>query len=103
MLRARNTFFSESNMNSLNYVNPSNYPNMSMPNVQAQSASNSYYQGPAMNYQDAYNYQNSNLNDYDNRLAKIERSINRLDARVTKLENKAQVTTEDINNTLYMV
>lgn len=102
MLRARNTFFQESNMNSVNYVNPNGpYQSMGVPSIQSQSASNSYYQGPA--YQEPYYQNNSNLSDYDNRLAKLERSINRLDARVTKLENKAQVTTEDINSTLYMV
>ena len=46
MLKSRNSFFSESNMNSINYVNP-NPGNMNymMPNVQTQSASNSFYQG----------------------------------------------------------
>ena len=101
-------------MNSINYVNP-NPGNMNymMPNVQTQSASNSFYQGTAMNqpYTTYPAYQNypvqmdsvSSVNDYDNRLAKLERSINRLDARITKLENKAQMTTDDITNNLYMV
>lgn len=114
MLKSRNSFFSESNMNSINYVNP-NPGNMNymIPNVQTQSASNSFYQGPAMNqpYTTYPAYQNypvqmdsvSSVNDYDNRLAKLERSINRLDARITKLENKAQMTTDDITNNLYMV
>lgn len=112
MLKSRNSFFSESNMNSVNYVNPTpNYyqmPTGQMGNIQASSASNSFYQGPAYQnpmYQGNINqgYDYSQTNDYDNRLAKIERSINRLDARITKLENKAQITTEEVNNTLYMV
>ena len=108
MLKSRNSFFSESNMSSLNYINP-NQPGMNymIPNIQSQSASNSFYQGPVpmdYNYQNQNVYNNSTVNDYDNRLAKLERSINRLDARITKLENKAQITTEDItNNNLYMV
>ena len=111
MLKSRNSFFSESNMNSINYVNP-NPSNMNymMPNVQTQSSSNSFYQGPAVmpEYQTFPNYPtqantNQQVNDYDNRLAKLERSINRLDARITKLENKAQMTTDEITNNLYMV
>lgn len=112
MLKSRNSFFSESNMNSINYVNP-NPSNMNymMPNVQTQSASNSFYQGPAVMpeaYPNYLNYPtqtvtNQQINDYDNRLAKLERSINRLDARITKLENKAQMTTDEITNNLYMV
>ncbi len=113
MLKSRNSFFSESNMNSINYVNPNpGNVNYMMPNVQTQSASNSFYQGPAINqpfptYPTYQNYpnskDNSSMNDYDNRLAKLERSINRLDARITKLENKAQMTTDEITNNLYMV
>lgn len=108
MLKSRNSFFSESNMNSINYMNP-NQPGMNYmtPNIQSQSASNSFYQGPVpmdYNYPNQNAYNNGTVNDYDNRLAKLERSINRLDARITKLENKAQITTEDItNNNLYMV
>ena len=108
MLKSRNSFFSESNMNSINYMNP-NQPGMNYmtPNIQSQSASNSFYQGPVpmdYNYPNQNAYNNGAVNDYDNRLAKLERSINRLDARITKLENKAQITTEDItNNNLYMV
>lgn len=108
MLKSRNSFFSESNMNSINYMNP-NQPGMNYmtPNIQSQSVSNSFYQGPVpmdYNYQNQNVYNNGTVNDYDNRLAKLERSINRLDARITKLENKAQITTEDItNNNLYMV
>ena len=112
MLKSRNSFFSESNMNSINYVNP-NPSNMNymMPNVQTQSASNSFYQGPAVmpeTYPNYLNYPtqtgtNQQINDYDNRLAKLERSINSLDARITKLENKAQMTTDEITNNLYMV
>lgn len=114
MLKSRNSFFSESNMNSINYVNPNpGNVNYMMPNVQTQSASNSFYQGPAMmpEYTTYPAYQNypvqtnttTQVNDYDNRLAKLERSINRLDARITKLENKAQITTDEITNNLYMV
>ena len=108
MLKSRNSFFSESNMNSINYMNPNpTGMNYMTPNIQSQSASNSFYQGPVpmdYSYQNQNIYNNGSVNDYDNRLAKLERSINRLDARITKLENKAQITTEDItNNNLYMV
>lgn len=117
MLKSRNSFFQESSMNSQIIQNPSPmpfsqgfYPDAQ---VQAQSASNSFYQGPIGNgYSNqmsnpsgntTYNTYNNVNDDFENRLAKIERAINRLDSRITKLENKSQITTDDLNNSMYMV
>ena len=56
--------------------------------------------------QGQYNYNNMGMNyqdDYDNRLAKLERQINRLDARITKLENANKIFTEESSSSMYMV
>lgn len=117
MLKSRNSFFSESSMNYQNY-----YPNYNMQqpftpqmNVQSGSAQNTFYSGPVpnQNFQQQYNGMNpnqtpyynnyDNMADYDNRLAKIERQINRLDSRVTKLEQSAKIISDDVSSSLYMV
>ena len=45
----------------------------------------------------------NNMDDYDNRLAKIERQINRLDARISKLENANKIVSDDLGSSMYMV
>ena len=110
MLKSRNSFFSESSMNYQNY-----YPNYGMQQpiapqmyVQSGSQQNSFYSGPVNNVPNQnsqlpnYNYNNFET-DYDNRLAKIERQINRLDSRVTKLEQSAKIISDDVSSSLYMV
>ena len=99
MLRNRNSFFQEANCSTQSFM-----PNM-MPNpmnynqgVNAAQASQSYYSGPALN-QGNYN----NFEDYDNRIAKLERQINRLDARISKLENSSKLESVDISSNMYMV
>ena len=47
--------------------------------------------------------QPNNMEDYDNRLAKIERQINRLDARLNKLENANKIVSDDLGSSMYMV
>lgn len=99
MLRNRNSFFQEANMSSA----------FSMPNMNS-----NYMQGPVIPYQASQASQsfyssptpmgvNNNFEDYENRLAKIERQINRLDLRISKLENAAKIENVDISNSMYMV
>ena len=86
MKKNRNTFFQESSYQSYN-------PNMAMAGgAPYQTASNYFYQG----------------NDIESRIAKIERQLNRLDYRISKLENTGSTITneefETNNNTnMYML
>ena len=97
MKKTRNSFFQESNYQSYN-------PNMAMNGgAPYQTASNYFYQGPMPN-----NYNtNMNSNDIESRLAKIERQINRMDYRISKLENSNNVISSDdfeVNNSnMYML
>ena len=77
------------------------YPNNMMPNYPMGSTSNSsYYEGPMMPNMpnDSYN------NEIETRLAKIERQINRLDTRLTKLESDTPISNiKDYDNNMYML
>lgn len=95
MRKNRNSFFAENNMNFQNY-NPlsANVP------YQTANATNSFYAGPMPMLP------NSDINDISERLAKIERQINRLDHRITKLENMGIKSTDDFDsnaNNMYMI
>ena len=96
MKKTRNSFFAESSYQSYN-------PNMNMQQEPFQSASNYFYQGPMPNN---YNTHNTG-SDLENRLAKIERQLNKLDYRLSKLENVSNVVSSDdlsINNSnMYML
>ena len=106
MKKTRNAFFSESayqsytpNMNMNGIPNQNNVPNQ-MP---FQSASNYFYQGPVPN-----NYNTSmGGNDIESRFAKIERQLNRIDYRLSKLENSSNVISSDdfdtSNSNMYML
>ena len=97
MLRNRNSFFQEASMSSQSII-----PNMAMyqtPGVNAAQSSQSYYSGPMPNQ----NMYNNLMDDYDNKLAKLERQINRLDARITKLENSSKLESIDMSSNMYMV
>ena len=98
MRKDRNTFFQEANMSAMGYM-----PNQNMMNpypYQATQMSNTYYNGPDMMMGN---------NDLESRLAKIERQIHRLEARVSKLETTLPLnytTDSDIdvtNNSMYML
>lgn len=105
MKKTRNAFFAESTYQSYN-------PNMSMQmpinnGAPYQTASNYYYQGPLPNAMpNNYNTLNT-TNDIESRLAKIERQINRIDYRLTKLENTNNIiSSEDFdtnNSNMYML
>ncbi len=109
MKKDRNSFFQEAN-----YMSQANYPNPNMTPYQATSYSNQgFYAGPPITPQmpNNYNIQNSgypvnnDYSDFESRLAKLERQVNRLDSRVTKLENNSFYTTDEMDNTtnVYMV
>ncbi len=112
MKKDRNTFFAESSfMNNSNFPNP-NMNVANMPFTQSSYANQGFYAGPMNNNMPInYNTQpnpNTNYNDYsdlESRLSKIERQINRIDARLNKLENNNFYTTEDVDttNNIYMV
>ena len=84
MKKNRNAFFSEGNM-SYQTFNPQENMMGPMP-FPAQTAYNSYYAG--------YNPMTAG-NDIESRLAKIERQINRLDHRITKLETTTSPIIDD--------
>ncbi len=101
MLKNRNSFFQEASMSTQSFMpnmNMNPYPMPQAPYSAAQ-ASQSYYSGPAINQ--GSNYYNNE--DYENRLAKLERQINRLDARISKLENSNKLESIDISSNMYMV
>ncbi len=110
MKKDRNAFFNEANFNTSSFVGAPNIPNMNMNypmngNYSGAQASQSFYSGPVpMNYNPTMgqNMNNDYLSDFESRMAKIERQINRLDARVSKLESKGLVTTENFDNTTNM-
>lgn|SRR5574344_122891 len=99
MKKDRNSFFAYDGFN--NQMNPNM---MGMP--QAVSSNSNFYAGPMPG-----NNLNPNMySDIDVRLSKIEREINRLDTRVSRLEgtsmNPTTTTKESdlsFNNTMYMV
>ena len=87
MVRNRNSFFQEAQFSQQSYMPGINY------NMPINASSSSYYSGPVPN---------NNFDDYESRLSKIERQINRLDARISKLENKS-LESIDINSNMYML
>ena len=106
MKKDRNTFFNESGFQQSygttmsNYGMPMNYP---MNSGFGGQANQNFYTNPMMN---SGMMPNSSSNDYmsdiESRLAKIERQINRLDARISKLESKGVLTTENYDSTTNM-
>ena len=108
MKKTRNSFFSES---SYQAYNPT--PNMNQQAAPYQTASNYFYQGPVPMQgpmSNNYNTLGNNLgtnNDIESRLAKIERQINRIDYRLSKLENTNNIITSDdfdtSNSNMYML
>ena len=99
MKKERNAFFSNYTAQNTSYI-PNIPPNMPIPNNMQQQ--------PYYNYESNYygNSEISGYNEIDNRLNKLERVVNRLDSRVTKLENSSltnqQPTTNNYSN-MYML
>ena len=105
MKKTRNSFFQESSYQAYNQN-----MNMQLPGQVApyQTASSYYYQGPIPTNAMPNNYNTLNTNnDIESRLAKIERQINRIDYRLTKIENSNNIITSDDfdtnNSNMYMV
>ena len=112
MKKDRNAFFQEAS-----YFNQTNIPTPNMNAINqpyATQSQSSSYAGPVapMNY-NIPNGMNANIpnninydySEIESRLSKIERQVNRLDARVTKLESTNFYPTEEIDTTtnMYMV
>ena len=83
MRKNRNSFFTEANMNYSNFQAQAPMPGV-MPYAQGTNY-NSFYQGQMPNNVGMPYVDNSD--SIENRLAKLERQINRLNARVNKLES----------------
>ena len=90
MKKNRNSFFTETNTFAQGMMP------LTMP-YQAGSSYNSYYTGPNMGM---------NPLDIETRLAKIERQINRLEHRISKLEgttNNTYIENFDNTDNMYMI
>ncbi len=94
MRKNRNSFFTESNTSfTQGMMMPPTMP------YQAGSSYNSYYAGPNMGIVNTQP-------DFETRLAKMERQINRLEYRISKLEGSVNNTyVENFDNTdnMYML
>ena len=92
MLRNRNSFFPDTNINNVNPGMQTNNPGYLTPINQP------YYNQMPLNQQ-MPNYSE----EIDSRIAKLERQINRLDARLSKLENASKIVNDDLSSSMYMV
>jgi hypothetical protein len=96
MRKERNNFFQESGYNQGYYYNNNNM----IPQMPQMEASSSFYMNQNMN-------QNPSMyNDYQTRLARLERQVNRLESRINKLENNEVIKPNDdieINSNMYMI
>lgn len=105
MKKDRNAFFQNQSSSSYFYPTQAPQPMMQTGYPMATESSSNFYQGPVM--APAANYQNTDSysSELESRLAKIERSINRLDTRISKLESEIQTnggSSEYVTNN-YMV
>ena len=94
MKKTRNSFFQQESSYQAYNANPNINPQM----APYQTSSNYFYQGPVPN-----NYNTMPINnDIESRIAKIERQINRIDYRLSKLENANNIiTSEDFDTNNY--
>ena len=104
MKKDRNAFFQ--NNSSSSYFYPTN--NMMGAYPMATESNSNFYQGPALMPMPAqYNQPADYTSELESRLAKIERQINRLDTRVSRLESESSTnlsgTNEYTTNNMYMV
>lgn len=94
MKKDRNHFFESSN-----YQMSSFGPNMPMPFMNNQN--NIYPSGGLQNFQQPMD--SSSIESFNTRISKIERDIQRLDARINKLESTSINNNFDSDNNMYMV
>lgn len=73
------------------------YPNPSVPYPMTTQSNSNFYQGPIQNQP------KNDFDEIDTRLSKIERSIKRLDTRVSKLEDMGTSEIHETNNNMYML
>ena len=108
MKKDRNAFFQNQSASSYFYPStgmPMN-PNMGFYPMATESSSN-FYQGPVIQPVNMMNNDNYS-SEIESRLAKIERQINRLDTRLTKLESESASNINSGNidytsNNMYMI
>lgn len=104
MKKDRNAFFESSSYSSS--FNPS-MPNMPMNQMmpyQSMNNSSSFYAGPNMPMNTYPS--NSVNNDFDTKIARLERQMQKLDSRITKLENNMGTNHNDeinMNSNMYMI
>ena len=94
MKKDRNAFFEQTAYNKAYYPTPNMMFNPT-PTV-ASTSSQSFFECPYVN----------DTNEIEARFAKIERQLNRLDSRISKLENNNTMTSTDSfndNTNMYMV
>lgn len=109
MKKDRQSFFNEANFSQSSFVPTPNFgmnTNYPMNGAYGQAqASQSFYSGPSPMPYNQSTMGSDYMSDIESRLAKIERQINRLDARISKLESKGMITTENFENTnnMYML
>lgn len=104
MKKDRNAFFQ--NNSSSSYFYPTN--NMMGAYPMATESNSNFYQGPAIvPMQAPYNQTSDYANELESRLAKLERQINRIDTRVSRLESESTSGLSNGNeyttNNMYMV
>ncbi len=102
MRKDRNSFFESTNFNMSsagNTGNPMYPPMMNM-------ASSNFYQAQNMpvTMPNLQNPNNMSISEIESRLAKLERSLNRLDARLSKLEGNTYYTKDyETDGNMYIV
>lgn len=105
MKKDRNAFFQNQSASSYFYPTQAPMNNMMGAYPMATESSSNFYQGPVMTPV-APNVDNYST-ELESRLAKIERSINRLDTRVSKLESEipsGNIAQNDYTtNNMYMI
>lgn len=104
MKKDRNSFFNEASYSYGGYI-PNNMMQPNMMPVQSSQYNQSFYSGPGYPATNMQSNPSIDYSDIESRLSKIERQLNRLDSRITKLETTSNVTTESFENTtnMYMV
>ncbi len=95
MRKDRNHFFESSNYQ-MSAMGPNVMPNMGMPNMNAASSNFYSYNGPQP-------MDSSAMDSFNTRISKIERDIQRLEARINKLESTSISNNFDENSNMYMV
>ena len=99
MKKDRNHFFESSNYQ-MSSFGQNVMPNMPMPFMNNQN-NNIYPSGGLQNSQQPMD--SSSIDSFNTRISKIERDIQRLDARINKLESTSINNNFDSDNNMYMV